>query len=84
MSNGLVITKLAANLICAAGVSKVVNDIIVNNTNITTPGDAVKVWTGSIVLGSMVAEHASKHVNGRIDSAAAWFAARKNETAAAV
>jgi hypothetical protein len=82
MSNALVITKAAVNLVCAAGVSKVINDVIVNNTTVATPADAVKVWTGSIVLGSLVAEHSSKHVNARIDAAAAWFASRKAENAA--
>jgi vancomycin permeability regulator SanA len=83
MSNALVITKLAINVVAAAGVSKVVNDIIVNNTNVATPIDAIKVATGSIVLGSLVANHASKHVNDRIDAAHAWYTSRKNETAVA-
>jgi hypothetical protein len=83
MSNAIVITKLAAHLICAAGVSKVINDVITNNTTVMSSADAVRVATGSIVLGSLVAEHASKHVNNRIDAAAVWFANRKAEETAA-
>jgi vancomycin permeability regulator SanA len=82
MSNALVITKLAINVVAAAGVSKVVNDIIVNNTNVATPIDAIKVATGSVVLGSLIANHASKHVNDRIDAAHAWYVNRKLDTTA--
>lgn len=82
MSNMLPIAKLATHLIASVGVSKVVNDIILNNTRVETTADAVKVWTGSIVIGSMIAEQASKHVNNRFDAAAAWYAERKAETAA--
>lgn len=82
MSNDLSIARLGVQLIASVGVSKVVNDLIVNNTNIQTTADAVKVWTGSVVLGSMVAEQVSKHVDRRIDETQAWFASRKAKTAA--
>jgi hypothetical protein len=80
MSDKLTIVRLAAHLISSVGVSKVVNDTITNNTNVLTTADAVKVWTGSIVIGSIIAEHASKHVNARIDSVLAWNASRKAVT----
>lgn len=78
MSDMLPIAKLAVNLISSVGVSKVVNDIIRNNTNVATTADAVKVAAGSLVLGSMIADHASKHVNDRVDSAVAWYQSRKD------
>lgn len=84
MSNQLKIARLAVQILASVGVSKVVNDVIVNNTNIQTTADAVKVWSGSVVIGSMVAEQASKHVNERMDAAAAWISSRKAETAASV
>jgi hypothetical protein len=82
MSNSLPIARLAVHLIAGVGVSKVVNDIIVNNTKILTTADAVKVWTGSVVIGSMISEQAVKHVNGRVDALVAWNAARKAAPAA--
>lgn len=84
MSNKLSIARLAVQILASVGVSKVVNDVIVSNTNIQTTADAVKVWSGSVVIGSMIAEQASKHVNTRMDAAADWIASRKADTAASV
>lgn len=79
MHDKLPLIKLAAHLVASVGVSKVVNDIISNNTRIETTADAVKVWTGSVVIGSMIAENASNHVSNRIDSVVAWHESRKAE-----
>lgn len=73
MSDKIAIAKLVINLAAGAGVSKVVNDIISNNTTVETTADAVKVWTGSIVIGSMAADAGSKHVNAKVDQVAAWW-----------
>ena len=73
------ITKLAVNVIASASVWKVVNDVIRNNVAIETTADVIKVWTGSLVLGSMVADQASKHVNEKFDKAVAWAEARAAE-----
>lgn len=77
MTNTLPVARLAIHVIASLGVSKVINDVISNNTNVVTSADAVKVWTGSIVLGSLIAEHASKHVDTRINSVLAWNESRK-------
>lgn len=77
MSNKVALARLAVHLVGAAGVSKVVNDIISNNTSIETTADAVKVWAGAIVIGSMVAEQAQKHVDTRMNQAQTWWEARK-------
>lgn len=79
MTGTMSIPRIAVHLIASVGVSKVINDVIVNNTNVETTADALKVWTGSIVIGSIVAEHASKHVNNRMNDVAAWYANRKAE-----
>jgi hypothetical protein len=78
MSNGFPIVRLAVHLVSSVGVSKVVNDIIRNNTNVETTADAVKVAAGGLVIGSMVAEQASKHVTARLDDALAWYQNRKD------
>jgi hypothetical protein len=83
MSNKLAIAKLAINFAAGAGVSKVVNDIIRNNTTVETTNDAFKVWTGSIVIGSMAADAGSKHVNAKVDAVVNWFEARKTAEATA-
>jgi len=82
MSGQLTTLKLAAQVVASFGVTKIVNDIIANNTTIQTTADAVKVWTGSLVIGSMVVDQSAKHIGERIDQAADWYASRKTETAA--
>jgi hypothetical protein len=78
MSNALPVARLAVHLISSVGVSKVINDVIKNNTDVVTTADAVKVAAGSIVIGSMIAEHASKHVNERVNEVFAWYKNRKD------
>lgn len=82
MSDKLPMVRLAMHLVASIGVSKIVNDIITNNTRVETATDAVRVWTGSIVIGSIIAEHASNHVNARLDQAIAWHESRKADTPA--
>jgi hypothetical protein len=79
MSDKLPVIRLAVHILASVGVSKVINDVITNNVNVVTPADTVKVWTGSIVIGSMIAEHASKHVNDRMNAVIAWNESRKTE-----
>jgi len=71
------VAKLAVHVMASVGVSKVVGDIVRNNTNVVTTADAVKVWTGCFVIGAMVAEQAQKSVDARWNEAAAWYANRK-------
>lgn len=78
MSGALPVAKLAVNVIASVGVSKVVNDFVRNNTTTETTADAVKVAVGSLVIGSIVADAASKHVNERMNNVVAWFSNRKN------
>lgn len=77
MSNNAPLFKLVTQLFASVGVSKVLNDTIVNNTNIQTSADAVKVWCGSIVLGSMLVDSAVKHVDEKVDAVLAWNRNRK-------
>ena len=73
------LAKFGINLISTIGVSKVVRDIISNNTDVETTADAVKVWAGSFVIGGMVAEQASDHVNRRVDGVVTWYENRKSQ-----
>lgn len=77
MSAPLPIARLALNLGVNVGVSKVIYDVIRNNVTIVSPVDVVKVWTGTLIIGSIVADHATKHVNNYVDQAIAWHEGRK-------
>lgn len=71
--------KFAVHVIASLGVSKVVNDIIVNNTTVVTTIDQVRVAAGSLVIGSMLADTMSKHVDMRVNEIVAWNEKRKAE-----
>jgi hypothetical protein len=62
MSN-VALLKGAVHIVGALGVQKVVGDIIKNNTVVVSTADKVLVSAGSLVLGSMIGEQASKHVS---------------------
>lgn len=80
MSNGVTLAKVGVHIFASIGVSKVVRDIIINNTNVVTTADGVKVIAGSLVLGSMIAEHASNHVNRQFDKAYEWWYRHETDT----
>lgn len=66
-------TKVAADIICGLGVSKIVHDVIDTNTVVVTKSDFAKKWIGTIVIGSIVAERTSDHIDSKIDWIASWF-----------
>ena len=78
-SNQIALIKLATNVVASASVWKVVNDVIRSHVTIENTADVVKVWTGSLIIGSMVADQASKHVNTQFDKGLAWLENRKDE-----
>jgi len=79
MTDVLPIAKLAVHAVSSFGVSKIVHDIIRNNTTVVTTLDQVRVTVGSLVIGSVIAQHASKHVNERMDAAISWYEGRKTD-----
>lgn len=66
--------KLIARLATMVSVSKVTHDIIANNTVVETGFDQARVWFGGMIIGAMVAEQATDHVDRKIDGAVAWWA----------
>jgi hypothetical protein len=71
------IVKLVINVAVGIGVSKVTNDVISNNVNVESTEDQIKVAIGSVVIGSMIAERASDHVNAKIDTITKIWTDRK-------
>ena len=66
------VVRLLAQVAGSVGVSKVVNDVIRNNTTILTTAYAVRVWCGSVVIVSMIADNATRHINDRINEVVEW------------
>ena len=72
------LAKLVINVATGIGVAKVTNDIISTNVNVESTEDRIKVALGSLVIGSMVGEMASDHVNAKIDAVASFWQNRKS------
>ena len=58
----LPMVKAATQIAAGLGVSKIVTDIVQNNVVITTPVQNITVKIGSFVLGSMLWEQSSDHI----------------------
>lgn len=76
--NKIEITKKVVSLVVGLGTTKIVNDIVENNTNTERVTDKVAVKAGSVVIGSMVADKTSEYTDTKIDEMAAWW--RENVT----
>lgn len=69
--------KLAAQIVAGLGVGKIVGDIIRNNVVVTTTLQKVTVNTGAFVLGSMLVDQSSKHIEETVDNVVSWIEKRK-------
>ena len=62
----LPLIKLATQIAAGMGVSKIVSDIVRNNVPIVTTAQAVSVKVGTFVLGSMLVEQSSNHIEAQV------------------
>lgn len=62
--------KLAAQFVIGASVSKVINDVITNNTDPETQIEQIEITVGSAALGWMVSDMAKEWTDTKIDQAA--------------
>lgn len=79
MSGYLPVAKLAAQFVAGLGVSKILSGIIQNNVTIVTTADKVLVTAGNIVLGSMLVEQTSNHIERTTNEIVTWFEGKKTE-----
>lgn len=71
--------KLGVNALSCFGVTKVVNDIITNNTTVVTTTDKVLVATGKLVLGAAVLDRAAVTVNDALETVSRPFRKKDDE-----
>lgn len=74
----LPLIKLATQLTAGMGASKILGDIIRNNVAVTTPAQALCVKVGGFVLGSMLVEQTSNHIEAQVSNAAQLYEKIKN------
>ena len=73
------LAKGVVQVVAALGVTRVVTEVIKNNTTVVTAVDKILVNTGGFVLGSIIVDHASDRVNQHIDKVVDWHEKRKAE-----
>ena len=67
----LPVAKLATQVVAGMGVSKILSDIVRNNVVIATKTQAVTVKVGTFVLGSMLWDQSSNHIEKAANDVAA-------------
>lgn len=77
MPDSIGIVRATLRLVAGLGMSKVVSDVVKNNTTVVTPIDQIRVLIGGTVLSTMVVDFTNRHVDNKIDSAMAWYNDRK-------
>ena len=77
--SAFLVAKAGAQILAGLGVSRVVAQIIQNNTAVVTTADKVLVPVGSLVLGLVVVDHTSNRVNYAFDKFADWSEKRKDD-----
>ena len=68
MQQYLPLVKAVTQIVAGMGVSKIATDIVSNNVAIATPVQAVTVKIGSFVLGSMLWEQSSNHIERQVNN----------------
>ena len=68
MLNQLPLLKFGAQIAAGMGVSKIVSDIVRNNVPVITTAQAVCVKAGTFVLGSMLVEQSSNHIETQVNN----------------
>lgn len=71
--NKLEIAKAAAKFVVGSGSATIINAIIKNNVQPDNLYQQVTVTAGSIALGAMVADLASRYTGAQIEQLAAWY-----------
>lgn len=73
------VVKTVAQIIGGLGVSKVVGQVIQNNTTIVTVTDAILVRAGSLVISSIAIDHATSHIGDIFDNIVENIEIRRTE-----
>lgn len=69
----LEIAKSATSFVVAVGTSKIITQIIKNNTKPENLADVATMSVGAIVLGSMVADVTKRYTDHKIDEIVVWW-----------
>lgn len=71
--------QLGVQFVAGLGVSKILGDVVKNNVVIMTKTQAVTVKVGTFVLGSMLVDQSSKHIEAYANQIADAFKKKDEE-----
>lgn len=71
--NKMRVAKFIVSAVVSAGVSKVVGDVIKNNTNVTRFNETVLVFVGSVVIKGVISECVNKYTETKVDELVVWW-----------
>ena len=63
------LAKTGANAVVGLGTTRIVTQVIKNNTNPQTMTDKVTMVAGAVVIGQMAADATKKYTSAKIDAA---------------
>lgn len=75
----LPVIKVATQVAASIGVSKILVDIVKNNVTAISTVQTVTVKVGTFVLGSMLVEQTSKHIEKAAQDVTAWFKSKDED-----
>jgi len=74
------VVKFAVQALVTASTTKVVGDVVKNNTTMpVTVANKIVVWTGSTVLGLLVADRGSEYVGEAMENGKTWLQKRNTD-----
>lgn len=76
----LPLVKAGTQIAAGMGVSKIVTDIVRNNVTSVTRFQAITVNVGSFVLGSMLWEQSSNHIERQLNNLVSQIQKAKSDT----
>lgn len=71
--------KFGVRVVTALSVGHTVGQVIQNNVSPVSTASAVKIWCGSLIIGSLVTDAALNHVDATMTRFEAWQASRKDD-----
>lgn len=79
MSDKLAVARFVIKAAVSLGVTKVVNDIIGNNTVAKSRSGQIQLWIGTFVLSSMICDHVLTRLDHSMDKALIWYQEQKDK-----
>lgn len=69
----LELTKTVATIIVGSGTTKIVGQVVRNNTDPKNLSEQIQIAAGTVAIGALAADVTKAYTGAKIDAAAAWW-----------